>query len=47
MTDPVVDAVASTVGDQATGRALPRFLTPFRHPGYRRLAVALVASTFG
>lgn len=47
MTDPVVDAVASTVGDQATGRAIPRFLTPFRHPGYRRLAVALVASTFG
>jgi MFS family permease len=47
MTDPVVDSVANTVGDQATGRALPRFLTPFRHPGYRRLAVALVASTFG
>ncbi len=47
MTDPVVDAVTNTVGDQATGRALPRFLTPFRHPGYRRLAVALVASTFG
>ena len=25
------------------GRRLPRALTPFRHPAYRRLAVALVA----
>jgi MFS family permease len=47
MTDPVADAVVDTVGDQARGRRLPRALTPFRHPGYRRLAVALVASTFG
>jgi MFS family permease len=29
-----------------TGRRLPRALTPFRHPAYRRLAVALVLSTF-
>lgn len=47
MTDPFADAVVDTVRDQARGRALPRALTPFRHPGYRRLAVALVASTFG
>ncbi len=47
MTDPFADAVVDTVRSQARGRALPRALTPFRHPGYRRLAVALVASTFG
>jgi MFS family permease len=47
MTDPVVDAVVDTVEDQARGRSVPRALTPFRNPGYRRLAVALVASTFG
>ncbi len=29
-----------------TGRRLPRALTPFRHPAYRRLAVALTLSTF-
>ncbi len=46
MSDPVVDQVVDTVGDQAQGRALPRALTPFRNPGYRRLAVALVLSTF-
>jgi MFS family permease len=28
------------------GRRLPRALTPFRHPGYRRLGAALVISTF-
>src|SRR4051794_15752907 len=28
------------------GRRLPRALTPFRHPAYRRLAVALVLATF-
>ena len=34
--------------DQATtGRPLPRALRPFRNPAYRRLAVALVLSTFG
>jgi MFS family permease len=30
----------------AAERRLPRALTPFRHQGYRRLAVALVLSTF-
>lgn len=29
-----------------TGRPLPRALTPFRNPAYRRLALALVLSTF-
>ncbi|HSV40410.1 MAG TPA: MFS transporter, partial [Nocardioidaceae bacterium] len=29
-----------------TRRSLPRALTPFRNPGYRRLALALVLSTF-
>ncbi len=29
-----------------TGRRLPRALTPFRHRAYRRLAVALMLSTF-
>ena len=29
-----------------TGRKLPRALTPFRHSAYRRLAVALILSTF-
>jgi len=29
-----------------TARRLPRALTPFRHPAYRRLAVALTLSTF-
>src|SRR4051794_620772 len=28
------------------GRRLPRALTPFRHPAYRRLAVALMLATF-
>ena len=28
------------------GTRLPRALTPFRHPAYRRLAVALVLATF-
>ena len=30
----------------ATGRPVPRALTPFRTPAYRRLAMALVLSTF-
>jgi MFS family permease len=30
----------------STGSRLPRALTPFRHPAYRRLAVALVLATF-
>jgi MFS family permease len=32
--------------DSAPERALPRALTPFRNPAYRRLALALVLSTF-
>jgi MFS family permease len=32
--------------DAPAGRELPRALTPFRHVGYRRLALALVLSTF-
>jgi MFS family permease len=31
---------------EQTARELPRALTPFRHPAYRKLAVALVLSTF-
>ena len=46
MTDPLSDQLIDTVGDQGTGRSLPRALTPFRTPAYRRLAVALVFSTF-
>ena len=46
MTDPLVEQVADTVGDQPTGRSLPRALTPFRTPAYRRLAVALVLYSF-
>ncbi len=33
--------------DRATARGLPRALRPFRNPAYRRLALALVLSTFG
>lgn len=47
MTDPLMGQVADTVGDQRTGRSVPRALRPFRTPAYRRLAVALVATTFG
>ena len=31
---------------ETTGRGLPRALTPFRHAAYRKLAVALVLSSF-
>ena len=34
------------MSEQVVGRRLPRALTPFRHPAYRRLAVALILSTF-
>ncbi len=47
MTDPFADAVVDTVRDQARGWSLPRAMTPFRNHGYRRLALALVTSTFG
>ena len=46
MTDPLVEQVVDTVGDRGTGRSLPRALTPFRTPAYRRLAVALVLYSF-
>jgi MFS family permease len=46
MTDPLSDQLIDTVADQRTGRSLPRALTPFRTPAYRRLALALVFSTF-
>jgi MFS family permease len=45
MTDQI--AAATTAEPTPTpGRQLPRALTPFRHPAYRRLALALVLSTF-
>jgi MFS family permease len=34
------------MSEVVSGRRLPRALTPFRHPAYRRLAVALTLSTF-
>jgi MFS family permease len=34
------------MSEQAVARRVPRALTPFRHPAYRRLAVALTLSTF-
>ena len=34
------------MSETTTGRQLPRALTPFRHSAYRRLAVALVLSSF-
>lgn len=46
MSDPLVEQVVDTVGDQEQGRALPRALAPFRSQAYRRLSVALVLSTF-
>lgn len=45
MTDPLTGEVADVIGDQVQGRALPRALTPFRSPGYRKLALALVLQT--
>lgn len=46
MSDPLTSEVAETLGDQGQGRALPRALTPFRSASYRKLALALVLSTF-
>lgn len=46
MSDPFSFEVVDAVGDQAQGRSLPRALTPFRYPAYRRLAVALVLTSF-
>ncbi len=47
MPDPLIDNVVDTIGDQATGRRLPRALTPFRVPGYRWLAGSMTFSTLG
>lgn len=46
MSDPLTSEIVDAVGDQRQGRRLPRALTPFRSPSYRKLAVALVFSTF-
>jgi MFS family permease len=44
MTDQLT--TAAKTAEPAPGRPLPRALTPFRHAAYRRLALALVLSTF-
>lgn len=46
MTDPILDNLIDTVGDQEVGRALPRALRPFKVPAYRRLAVSLSFGSF-
>ncbi|MGO1974560.1 MAG: MFS transporter [Propionibacteriaceae bacterium] len=47
MAEPLVDQLPGGSGPAAgLGRRLPRALTPFRHRGYRRLALALLLSTF-
>lgn len=46
MSDPIIDNLLDTVGDQRVGRQLPRALTPFRTPAYRKLAVALALGAF-
>lgn len=46
VTDPLIDNVVDTIGDQAVGRTLPRALRPFRVPAYRRLAVSLSFGAF-
>ena len=46
MTDVADREEPPTVEAGAGTRRLPRALTPFRHPAYRRLAVALVLATF-
>lgn len=45
MSDPLTGEITDAVGDQQAGRALPRALTPFRSPSYRKLALALVLQT--
>jgi MFS family permease len=46
MSDPLIDQVQDTVGDQQVGRRVPRALTPFLTPAYRWLAVSLAAGSF-
>lgn len=46
MSDPITGNIVDTVGDQRTGRRLPRLVQPFRTRAYRRLALALVLSSF-
>ena len=46
VTDPLIDNLIDTVGDQEVGRQLPRALAPFRIPAYRRLAVSLAFGAF-
>jgi MFS family permease len=46
MTDRPSNQLLDSGPDQRAGRSLPRALTPFRTPAYRRLAIALVFSTF-
>lgn len=43
---PPTTSTAQTASAAPTGRTLPRALTPFLHRSYRRLAVALLLSTF-
>ena len=46
MTDPLTREAIDAAIDHEQGRELPRALRPFRGPAYRRLAVALVCSSF-
>jgi MFS family permease len=46
MSDPLTGEVTDAVIDQEQGRSLPRALTPFRSAAYRKLALALVLSSF-
>src|SRR6187402_1089323 len=44
--DPGMDSPTNPPGGPDAARTLPRALRPFRHPAYRRLALALILSTF-
>jgi MFS family permease len=46
MTEQLTGTGAETPDEPLDGRSLPRALRPFRHPAYRRLALALSLSTF-
>ncbi|HET7736088.1 MAG TPA: MFS transporter [Nocardioidaceae bacterium] len=47
MTEPLITPGVERPELAPTRRSVPRALTPFRNPGYRRLALALVLSAFG